>query len=78
MLGGAASGKSDTALRLAGLGSPHAFVATGQGLDDEMIERIARHRATRSSVWETVESRSRWRRGLPSMDLGTGRFSWIV
>lgn len=55
VLGGAASGKSDTALRLAGLGSPHAFVATGQGLDDEMIERIARHRATRSSVWETVE-----------------------
>ncbi|MDH5740335.1 MAG: bifunctional adenosylcobinamide kinase/adenosylcobinamide-phosphate guanylyltransferase [Nitrospira sp.] len=55
VLGGAASGKSETALRLAGLGSPHAFVATGQGLDDEMIERIARHRATRSSVWETVE-----------------------
>ncbi len=55
VLGGAASGKSEAALRLAGLGGPHAFVATGQGLDDEMIERIARHRATRSPVWETIE-----------------------
>lgn len=55
VLGGAASGKSEAALRLAGPRGPHAFVATGQGLDDEMIVRIARHRATRSPVWATVE-----------------------
>ncbi|MDH5725366.1 MAG: bifunctional adenosylcobinamide kinase/adenosylcobinamide-phosphate guanylyltransferase [Nitrospira sp.] len=55
VLGGAASGKSEVALRLAGPRGPQAFVATGQGLDDEMIQRIARHRATRSPVWETVE-----------------------
>lgn len=55
VLGGAASGKSEAALRLAGPQGPHAFVATGQGLDDEMILRIDRHRATRSPVWETVE-----------------------
>lgn len=55
VLGGAASGKSNVALRLAGEHRPKAFVATGQGLDDEMAVRIARHQATRSSDWETAE-----------------------
>lgn len=55
VLGGASSGKSEAALQLAGLRGPRAFVATGQGLDDEMAARIARHRASRSADWETVE-----------------------
>jgi adenosylcobinamide kinase/adenosylcobinamide-phosphate guanylyltransferase len=55
VLGGASSGKSEAALRLAGSRRPRAFVATGQGLDDEMAVRIARHQATRSADWETVE-----------------------
>lgn len=55
VLGGASSGKSEAALRLAGSHGPRAFVATGQGLDDEMAARIARHQATRSPDWETVE-----------------------
>lgn len=55
VLGGAASGKSDAALTLAGERTPKAFVATGQGLDEEMAARIARHQATRASDWETVE-----------------------
>jgi adenosylcobinamide kinase/adenosylcobinamide-phosphate guanylyltransferase len=55
VLGGASSGKSDVALELAGLRRPRAFIATGQGLDAEMAERIARHRATRSADWETIE-----------------------
>jgi adenosylcobinamide kinase / adenosylcobinamide-phosphate guanylyltransferase len=55
VLGGAASGKSEYALQLASLRGPRAFVATGQGLDEEMAERIARHQATRSAEWETVE-----------------------
>lgn len=55
VLGGAASGKSDVALALAGESRPKAFVATGQGLDDEMAARIARHQARRSSDWETAE-----------------------
>lgn len=55
VLGGASSGKSEAALRLAGSRGPCAFVATGQGLDDEMATRIARHRAGRSADWETVE-----------------------
>lgn len=55
VLGGASSGKSDAALKLAGSQGPRAFVATGQGLDDEMAVRIARHQATRSADWETIE-----------------------
>ncbi len=55
VLGGAASGKSRAALEMAGRRSPRAFVATGQGLDREMVERIRRHRAARSSDWTTAE-----------------------
>ncbi|TMQ30051.1 MAG: bifunctional adenosylcobinamide kinase/adenosylcobinamide-phosphate guanylyltransferase [Nitrospirae bacterium] len=55
VLGGAASGKSQAALDLAGQVGPRAFVATGQALDREMAARIERHRATRSAYWETVE-----------------------
>jgi len=55
VLGGASSGKSEAALQLAGPRGPRAFVATGQGLDDEMAVRIARHQAARSADWETVE-----------------------
>lgn len=55
VLGGAASGKSQAALDLAGEAGPRAFVATGQALDREMKVRIERHQATRSPDWETVE-----------------------
>lgn len=55
VLGGAASGKSQVALDLAGQVGPRAFVATGQALDREMKVRIERHQATRSSEWETAE-----------------------
>lgn len=55
VLGGAASGKSQAALDLAGLAGPRAFVATGQALDREMTVRIERHQATRSPDWEMAE-----------------------
>ncbi|HMS86527.1 MAG TPA: bifunctional adenosylcobinamide kinase/adenosylcobinamide-phosphate guanylyltransferase [Nitrospira sp.] len=55
VLGGASSGKSEIALQLGGSSRPRAFVATGQGLDDEMVERIARHQTSRSAEWQTVE-----------------------
>ena len=55
VLGGAASGKSQVALDLAGQGVPRAFVATGQALDREMKVRIERHRSTRPPDWETAE-----------------------
>jgi adenosylcobinamide kinase/adenosylcobinamide-phosphate guanylyltransferase len=59
IVGGASSGKSEAALRLAaeGMGrtARRAFVATGEGLDEEMAMKIARHRQSRSSAWETAE-----------------------
>lgn len=55
VLGGAASGKSQAALDLAGHVEPRAFVATGQALDREMKLRIERHQAARSSDWDTAE-----------------------
>jgi adenosylcobinamide kinase/adenosylcobinamide-phosphate guanylyltransferase len=55
VLGGAASGKSQTALEKAERTGPKAFVATGQALDGEMAARIARHRETRSPDWDTAE-----------------------
>lgn len=55
VLGGAASGKSQAALDLAGKAGPKAFVATGQALDREMAVRIERHQASRSSDWRTAE-----------------------
>jgi adenosyl cobinamide kinase/adenosyl cobinamide phosphate guanylyltransferase len=55
-LGGARSGKSRLALERAhASGAPVVFVATGEGLDDEMADRIARHKAERPADWETVE-----------------------
>jgi adenosylcobinamide kinase/adenosylcobinamide-phosphate guanylyltransferase len=38
-----------------GKAGPRAFVATGEGLDEEMAMKIARHRQSRSAVWETAE-----------------------
>jgi adenosylcobinamide kinase / adenosylcobinamide-phosphate guanylyltransferase len=55
VLGGAASGKSQAALDLAGQRGSRAFVATGQAFDLEMKVRIKRHQAARSSDWETSE-----------------------
>jgi adenosylcobinamide kinase/adenosylcobinamide-phosphate guanylyltransferase len=59
VLGGASSGKSDVALQLAekGIGptARRAFVATAEGLDEEMTMKIARHRQSRSSAWVTAE-----------------------
>jgi len=57
LLGGARSGKSTLAVRRArALGGPVVFVATGEALDGEMAERIARHRAERDAGWSTVEA----------------------
>jgi adenosylcobinamide kinase / adenosylcobinamide-phosphate guanylyltransferase len=56
ILGGARSGKSAFAERLAGsLGRPVAFIATATASDDEMRKRIARHRASRPKGWHTLE-----------------------
>jgi adenosylcobinamide kinase/adenosylcobinamide-phosphate guanylyltransferase len=55
--GGVRSGKSAFALRRAReLGGRRAFVATAQGLDEEMAARIARHREERGADFTTVEA----------------------
>jgi adenosylcobinamide kinase / adenosylcobinamide-phosphate guanylyltransferase len=56
LIGGARSGKSSLAVRLAAqTGAPVVFIATGEARDAEMGERIARHRAERPETWRTVE-----------------------
>lgn len=57
VLGGARSGKSSFAQRLARQagGEQVLFVATGQASDPEMAERIHRHRRMRPAAWRTVE-----------------------
>lgn len=56
ILGGARSGKSRLAQRLAARGKQVCYIATAlPGDDAEMIERIARHRADRPESWQTVE-----------------------
>ena len=65
LLGGARSGKSRLAVRLAAeSGLPVVFVATGEAGDEEMAERIERHRAERPASWETVEEPLRLRAAL--------------
>jgi adenosylcobinamide kinase / adenosylcobinamide-phosphate guanylyltransferase len=56
ILGGARSGKSRLAQRLAEPAGRVTYVATAEAGDDaEMKARIARHRADRPGVWRTVE-----------------------
>lgn len=56
LVGGARSGKSALAVDLADRsGRPVVFVATATPGDEEMADRIARHRAERPEDWTTVE-----------------------
>ena len=56
ILGGARSGKSrhgEALVETSGL--KPCYLATAEALDDEMAERIARHRARRHDRWRTIE-----------------------
>ncbi len=56
ILGGARSGKSSYAERLAARhGGQVLYIATAQPLDGEMAERIANHQKKRPANWQTLE-----------------------
>jgi adenosylcobinamide kinase/adenosylcobinamide-phosphate guanylyltransferase len=56
VFGGARSGKSARAQAIAEAAAPvRTYLATAQAFDDEMRDRIARHRADRVAGWRTVE-----------------------
>jgi adenosylcobinamide kinase/adenosylcobinamide-phosphate guanylyltransferase len=57
IIGGARSGKSTLAQKLAESQVQDVlYVATAQGLDEEMVDRIERHRSQRPSHWRTLEA----------------------
>lgn len=56
VLGGARSGKSRHAEALvAAAPGPRVYIATAQVWDEEMADRVARHRQDRGPGWTTVE-----------------------
>ena len=57
LFGGARSGKSELAVRLArAQPGPVVVIATAQAGDEEMAARIAQHRRERAPEWETIEA----------------------
>jgi adenosylcobinamide kinase/adenosylcobinamide-phosphate guanylyltransferase len=56
ILGGARSGKSGHAEALIeASGFQPYYIATAEALDDEMADRIAKHRTRRGTHWQTIE-----------------------
>ncbi|MBI4848327.1 MAG: bifunctional adenosylcobinamide kinase/adenosylcobinamide-phosphate guanylyltransferase [Nitrospirae bacterium] len=56
VIGGARSGKSSFAMKEAEkISGPKAYIATAQALDDEMKERIRKHKDGRGADWDTFE-----------------------
>lgn len=64
LIGGARSGKSQLALKLGEQREPVVFLATGEPGDEEMRDRIERHRRDRPAGWRTVEEPLRLRAAL--------------
>lgn len=75
ILGGARSGKSFYALTLAKKYKKVAFIATCQGLDQEMRLRIKLHKESRPKHWETFEEAKDLVKLVEKMD---NRFDCIV
>jgi adenosyl cobinamide kinase/adenosyl cobinamide phosphate guanylyltransferase len=71
LLGGTRSGKSRLAVQLARLsGTGVVVIATAEPRDDEMAERIRRHRADRPTHWETLEEPTELESALRRVPLG--------
>jgi len=76
VIGGARSGKSSFALnKAAEIEGPRAYIATGEALDDEMKERIQKHKDDRGMEWSTYEEPVRLTETLLSSH---GKYNVIV
>ena len=70
ILGGARSGKSDYAEKLAAqIGSEVLYIATAEAHDEEMADRIALHRQSRPDHWQTLETPRNVGRALTTTEL---------
>jgi adenosylcobinamide kinase/adenosylcobinamide-phosphate guanylyltransferase len=77
--GGTRSGKSRYAVeRARGWGARILYVATCQPEDEEMRERVRRHRAERPDTWTTTSRGSTWSRPSSRMAHAPMASSWTV
>ncbi|MCB0162898.1 MAG: bifunctional adenosylcobinamide kinase/adenosylcobinamide-phosphate guanylyltransferase [Anaerolineae bacterium] len=69
ILGGARSGKSSYAEKLAAeMGQGVLYIATAEARDEEMAVRIAIHRQTRPGHWQTLEASNEIGRALLALE----------
>jgi len=72
LVGGARSGKSKIGAAMVETWNGRAgVIATAEALDEEMAERIERHRSSRSDDWLVVEEPIDLERALTEFDAGT-------
>ncbi len=77
ILGGAKSGKSTFALHKAELlPGRKAYIATAEPLDDEMKERIEKHRTQRGKDWHTIEEPVNMTRAF--REIGSGYAAAVI
>lgn len=72
VLGGVRSGKSRWAQQLAAHAPRVTYIATAQACDQEMCEKIRRHRADRPAEWPTIEESLELGRAIATCDAGGG------
>jgi adenosylcobinamide kinase / adenosylcobinamide-phosphate guanylyltransferase len=74
--GGARSGKSAFAEQMAtSYGVSLCYLATAQSLDDEMGQRILKHRQRRGDAWQTIEEPLQL---VQALSVNDGRFTVIL
>src|SRR3954463_4553299 len=79
ILGGARSGKSSYAERLAAQRGRHVvYVATAQAWDEEMTLRISNHQAERPAHWQTIEAPSQVGAAMSAAEGEVGGFDVVL